>query len=196
LLRFKKILAAAVLMCLMSGAQAASILLVATSNIVDVGVGDLVTFDVWMDFSTNDNGLGSDITLGGGFDIIFNPFALQFQSFTNESIGDPNFGRDPDIFAGLLESWGFGDFAGLTGPALVGTVQFSLLATAPASTFVSTGPTSGIAGPFVSGVDFFTILNVDYSSIEVTPVPLPAAAWLFLTAIGSAFGAKRWKARA
>ena len=178
-------------LCIMAGANAASISLVATSPTAGLLPGDIVSFDVVMDFTTDDNGLGSDITLGGGFDIVFDESFLQFEGLSNAGLGDPAFGRDPDVLPGLLESWGFADFNGLTGPALVGSVQFSVLATGPASSFVSTAPTNGIAGPFVSAVDFISILNVDYNSIEVTRIPVPAAVWFMLSGLVALFGMRR-----
>lgn len=178
-----------------SVASAASILLVPTSPIINVRASDLVTFDVVMDFSGDTNGLGSDITLGGGFDIIFDSSQLQFQSLTNANIGDFA-NRDPDIFDGLLESWSFASFDGLTGPALVGSVDFFVLASGvPGSSIVSTGPTSGVGGPFVSGVDFVTILNVDYNSIRVTSVPEPASALFILIGLGILSRSGRSRAR-
>lgn len=176
---------------LAANANAASIFLVPTSPTQNVGPGDFVTFDVVMDFSTDTNGLGSDITLGGGFDITWDPSILQFEGLVNAGLGDPSFGRDPDILPGLLESWGFAEFNGLTGPALVGSVEFSVLPGPAGSTFVSTGPTSGIAGPFVSGVDFVTILTVDFNSVEVSRVPIPAAAWLFASGVAMLAGLRR-----
>ena len=155
------------------GAHAASITLVATSQIADVDVGDLVTFDVMMDFSTDDNGLGDDVTLGGGFDIAFDSTALEFVSLNDAGLGDPAFSREPDVLPGLLQSWVFAEFNGLSGPALVGSVQFRVLATMGATTNVSTQATGGIGGPFVSGVEFFTLLNVDFNSVELTRTSTP-----------------------
>ena len=178
----------------LSQANAASISLVPTGPTTSILPGDLVQFDVVMDFTTDDNGLGSDITLGGGFDVTFDNSLLSFVSLTNSCIGDVAFCRDPDVLPGRLESWGFADFNGVTGPAQVGSVQF--LVSGLGSSLVSTAATSGIAGPFVSGVDFVTILNVDYNSVAVstrtTPViPLPAAVWFLLSGLGAIFGVRR-----
>ncbi len=166
--KFPQILCGAALMLAFSSGYAASISLIATSNTSDTQPGDIVSLDVVMDFTTNNSGLGSDITLGGGFDIAFDSTALRFVGLSSANLGDPGFGRDPDLLDGLLESWGFADFNGLTGPALVGSVRFEVLSTMGPNTIVATQATAGIAGPFVSGVDFITILDVDYDMVEIT----------------------------
>lgn len=175
-------------LCLLGSAcvaNAASILLTPGSNITDVRAGDLVTFDIVMDFSTDTVGLGIDTTLGGAFNVVFDPNALEFEFLFNAEIGDPLFGRDPDILPGLLESWGFADFDGLTGPSHVGRVVFSVLPAAPASTFVALEMANGLGGPFVSAIDFITIVPVEFNSLEVTVIPVPAAAWFMLSGIGA-----------
>lgn len=189
--RISVVVATLIMLGFAASVHAASVFLVPDSSTVGLVAGDLVSFDIIMDFSTNNNGLGSDATLGGGFDIIFDPTFLAFDSLVNAGLGDPAFGRDPDILPGLLESWGFADFNGLTGPAFVGSVTFEVLAGFAGSTFVSTGPTSGIAGPFVSAVDFITILDVDFNSVEVSAIPIPAAVWFLLSGIAVLFGIRR-----
>jgi cysteine-rich repeat protein len=127
--------------------------------------GDPVTFDVIIDFSAEGG------TLGGGFDVVFDPAALAFVGLTStdpaDTTFDPAFGRDPDFLSGLLQSWAVGNFNGITGPALVGSVQFQVLPTMGAATIVAVTPTMGIAGPWVSATDFVTILNPDYNQVEV-----------------------------
>lgn len=150
-------------------AHAASIVIVPQGSTV-ISPGDTITFDVMLDFTTNDNGLGSDRTLGGGFDIIFDPAALQFDSLVNADFGDPLLSRDPDVLSNRLESWGVADLDGMTGPALLGTVSFSALPAFAGSTQVATAETAGPAGPFVSDVDSVTELQVDFNTIEVTVV--------------------------
>lgn len=176
-----------------TAASAASITLAPTTPTTGLAISDTVSFDVIMDFTTDTNGLGSDITLGGGFDINYDPSRLSFASLSNACPGDVSFCRDPDDLPGLLESWGFADFNGLTGPALVGSVQFDVIGLG--SSLVSTGATSGIAGGFVSGVDFVTLLNVDFNSVEVSTraqvIPLPAAGLLLLAGLGALFGLRR-----
>ncbi len=181
-----KIFGALLLMGVMAGANAASISLVATSPVTDVGAGDTVSFDIVMDFT--------DIpTLGGGFDVVFDSSALQFESFVSAGLGDPAFGREPDIFDGLLESAAFADFNGLSGPALVATVTFTALPTiVGSSAIVSTQGTMGDGGPFVSAIDFVSLIDVDYNSIEVVGVvPLPAAAWFMIGGLATLLGLRR-----
>lgn len=179
--------ATAILTSLAAVAQSASISLVPTSNTIQTSPGDVVSFDVVMDFTTDNNGLGSDITLGGGYDVIWDPAALVFVNLTTPQIGDPCICRPPDVVPGLVESWSFSDFNGLVGPMVVGRINFEVRPGAPASSFVMTGPTNGISGPFVSGVDYVTLLDVDFNAIEVTvlqaPVPLPAAIWVMLSGL-------------
>lgn len=172
-----KISAAIMLISLVSSVNAASVSLVPTSNVNNVLANDIVAFDIIMDFT--------DIpTLGGGFDVAFDSAFLQFESYTSAGLGDPDFGRDPDIMAGLLESAAFGDFNGLSGPALVGSVNFSVLpALGDGLTSIMTQATNGIGGPFVSAIDFVSIIPVTYNRVDITGVPVPAALWLFGSAL-------------
>jgi len=147
---------------LVSSVSAQSIFLTPTGAVDNVNNGDTVSFNIVMDFSGYPNG-----TLGGGFDINFDSSALQFGGFTRLVVGDPAFGRDPDVFDGLLESWALGDFNGLPTSALLGNVWFQVLPTMGASTTVSTSPTSGVAGPWVDGTDFVTLIPVVYNQITV-----------------------------
>jgi len=176
-----KIFGALILMGLLSSANAASISLVPTSAVDGVSAGDIVSFDVVADFS--------DVpTLGGGFDIVFDSSALAFSSLTNNQVGDPAFGRDPDILDGLLESWAFANFNPLSGILAVGSVSFEVLG-GFTSTTVGTSATNGIGGPFVDGNDFISIIPVEYSSVTVTSqIPVPAAVGFLLSGLGALFG--------
>ncbi|MFK7888142.1 MAG: hypothetical protein AB8G16_14880 [Gammaproteobacteria bacterium] len=167
-------------------AHAASISLVPTSATTALSAGDIVDFDVVMDFSTNDSGLGSDITLGGGFDLLWDPAAMTFHGLTLSGIDENDFAPgDPDIFPGLAFNWSFGVFGGISGPALVGTISFEVLAGAPATSMISGRGTDGIGGPFVSALDFVTLLDVNYNAVEITTVPVPAALWFMLGGLGA-----------
>jgi len=169
----------ALLLCAGSS-NATFISLVPTTAVSNVNTGDLLSFDVVMDFSDYPNG-----TLGGGFDIFFDSLALQFVSLVNNMVGDPDFGRDPDIMDGLLESWAVGDFFGIFGVNILGSVVFQVLDTMGASTILGTQATSGVAGPWVDATTFFDIIPVDYGTVEVTradvvvPVPEPRILALF-----------------
>lgn len=173
-------------------ANAALISLVPTSPVDDLNDGDIVSFDVVMDFSDYANG-----TLGGGFDIFFDSSVLQLVSFFRDpSIGDPDFSRDPDVLDGLLESWAVGAFLGLDPVNLLGNVVFEVLSTAGGSTFVGTQATSGVGGPWIDGTTFVDVIPVEYGSVEVTlaATAVPAPGTLALLVVGlAAVGAARTK---
>jgi len=154
---------------------------------VDIGV--TVAFDLIMDFSGTQLIGGteqSEITLGGGFGVNFDASILQFASYDSAGLGDPFFGRDPDVMDGLLESGAFGDFNGLTGPDLVATMSF--IAVAGGDTSIALSATAGDAGPFISAADFTTILDVEFGSADVAVVPVPAAVWFMLSGLGALVG--------
>ena len=184
----KKVLAALTLMSMGAVANAASVSLIPNTATSGLGVGGVLSMDIVIDFSAEGG------TLGGGFDLTFDESAFELVSFTPTVIlGDPAFGRPPDYVpgSGLLESWGVGDFGGLN-TGLVGTVELAVRAGA-SSSFISLGPTSGIAGPWVSAVDFITIIEPDYNQVEYV-VPVPAAVWFMLSGLGALVGFGRRKA--
>lgn len=181
-------------------ANAASIYLVQASNhavasdgAILVSSGDEVTLDVWMDFSGPD-----EITLGGGYDVLFDSNLLAFDNWTQYSwfcFGDPCWIRDPDLLDGLLESANFGSFQGVTGPAVVAQVTFVVIGTGlSGDTTIGTSATNGIAGPFISGIDYVSELDVDFHGITLRAIPIPAAAWLLLSALCLGGGLVRRKA--
>ena len=139
-----------------------------------VFIGDVVAIDVWIDFD--------QWLLGGGFDIQFDPDALAFESLDTQSVGSPDFFRAPTEFPGLLESWAIGDFAGLVGQHFLGTVYFTVLPGMGASTHIVPSDTNGIGGPWIDG---FQDYNLDYHPAELTRMPVPAAGWLMLCALGT-----------
>lgn len=161
-----------------------AVMLEPTTDIAELQTGDLVSFNLLFEPDTP--------ILGGGFDIVFDELALGLAGFTrNPDIGDPLLSRDPDILPGVLESWAIGDFAGLFGTLFLGSVDFRVLETMNALSTVSLRTTQGIAGPFISAVDFVTVVEPDYNSIELsraaddppTPVPEPGTLALFLLAL-------------
>ena len=170
------------IMAALAAAQTAAAVrldLVPTTSITDVAAGDVVAFDIILDFR-------DDPTLGGGFDVTFDESQLSLLSFTEDVIlGDPQFGRPPDYVpgSGLLESWGVGDFNGIEF-GLVGQVRFEVLPGATTSV-VALGPTSGIAGPWQSAIIFICCQNPEYGQATVTAIPLPAALGLFAAALGT-----------
>ncbi len=190
----KKMIGAAALMGLMASANAASISLVYTgandtdgTGAVIAAIGDVVTFDVVMDFSGD-----GERTLGGGFDIAFDTAGLAFESYQVADFGDPFFSRPADLLDGLLESGAFGDFGGLSGPATVASVAFTVVGVGEYD--ISTSGTMGDGGPFISAIDFTTELDVDYFGARVSSVPVPAAVWFMLSGLGALVGFGRRKA--
>lgn len=191
----KKVIGAAALMGMMASANAASLSLVYTGDnmIADDGAimaanGDMLTFELIMDFSGD-----GEITLGGGFDINFDTAGLQFVSYDSAGLGEASFGRDPDVEDGRLFSGGFGAFAGLTGPDLVATITF-MAQGAPGDYNVSPSGTTGIAGPFISAIDFISIIEPDFNGADVRIIPVPAAVWFMLSGLGALVGFGRRKA--
>lgn len=158
--------------------NAGSISLIPTSAITNVATGDVVSFDVVMDFS-------DELTLGGGFDVVFDSQSVQFESFyRNPDLGVPEFGRDPDIFEGLLESWAVADPFILPAVATIGNIVFTVLPGMGQSTAIATQATNGVGGPWISAVDFRgLVLDVNYGSATITQVPLPAAFWFLLCGV-------------
>lgn len=190
--KIKTIVLTALSVAIGVSAQAASVQLVPTSNTVGLQAGDTVSFDIVADFSTNDSGLGSDITLGGGFDVVYDPDAFALVSVQSTGIGDPCIDcNDPDLAPGLLLGWWFSNFNGLTG-GLIGHLEFEVLPTAPASTFLMTRQDPD--NLFVSTIDFVTVLDVEFGAVEVTTVPVPAAVWLLFSAVGVLSGFARRRA--
>lgn len=168
-------------------ANAASISIVYVgTNEVDPGgkvladTGDLLVFDMVMDFTDHP-------TIGGGFDILFDTSALGFVSLIEAQPCMDFACPDQDPTDGRLQT-GFASFTPLTGPALVASVTFQVTGDNVQSTFVALGPTTGIRGPFISGVDFMTIIDVDYNAIEIGAVPVPAAAWFLLSGLLALLG--------
>ncbi len=177
-----KVLGALALLGFGTMANAATVSLTPSGDLL-VLPGDVLTFQIDIDFTAEGG------TLGGGFDLTYDASQLQLVEFQSAGLGDPAFGRDPDVTPGLLESWGVGDFAGIQA-GTVGTVTFEVLAGATTSV-VQLGPTMGIAGPWVSAVDFVTIIEPDYGSATVTAIPVPAAVWFMLSGLGALFGMRR-----
>ncbi len=178
-----KSIGSVLLLCLASTSHAASIDIVPTSPIDGVLPGDIVSFDIVLDFS-------EEPTLGGGLDVTFDEDFLALVSFTDTVIlGDPAFGRAPDYIpgSGRLESWGVGDFNGISG-GLMGQVSFELIAIPYAGTTIALVPYSGFGVSWLSAVDFVTILDPTYGSVTIgAPIPVPAALWFMLSGLGAMF---------
>ena len=147
-----------------------------------VATGDLVTLEIHMDFT------GEPI-FGGGFSLLYDATSLGFVSFfRDESLGDPMFSRDPDVFEGLLADWAAGSFEGLPEVAVMGSVTFVVLATMDANTTLSLRPPGSIGCAWPAYPDASFCYDVDYGSLTLHRVPVPAAGWLLMSALGL-FGA-------
>lgn len=145
--RALNLVASVALLGVACNAGAASLSLVPTTSVTGVEPGDFVTFDIRTDFT-------GDPTLGGGFDIFFDPGALQFVSFTSSGVSGPDFHRDPDILAGVLKEWCDGGFFDFPEIATLGDVTFEVLPTMGAATDIAATDGSGICGPWVSALTF------------------------------------------
>lgn len=102
----------------------------------------------------------TDIPLGGGLDIVFDPEALAYDSHVYGPLGDPLFQRDPDVLPGRLESFTSASFNGLDAPAVMVTVVFRVLREGAHA--VRLEETRGIGGPWIDAVDFASILHPDF----------------------------------
>ncbi len=128
--KLAKLAAVAVFMSAACSAQAVSLSLI--SSTPSVTIGDTIELQVLMDFS-------DDPTLGGGFDIVFDPRLVSYVSesyLTDGALGsDPAFTRDDnplvtdinhraEILPDRLVGAAFGNFGGLSGPAVAGSLFF------------------------------------------------------------------------
>lgn len=155
---------------------------------VTANVGDMITLDVVMDFT-------DDATLGGGTDIFYDASVLSFQSFdfgTTTLALDPGFSRSPDVLTNELEGLAFGNFNGLSGPGVVGTLTFK--AEAVGDIVLSMAVTSEAlkGGEFISATTYGPQL-VTFGTADVSIVPVPAAVWLFGSGLLGLVGLARRK---
>jgi len=165
------------LLCVLSAA--ASAVSISLSPLTSsVPLGNQVSLQLNMDFS-------ADPTLGGGVDITFDNSLLSFASFTfDPTLGDdPSLQRQPDVTPGLLTGLGFGNFNGLSGPSVVGTLIFNTLA--PGIAQLSLADNASPVGPFYSA-HTSNQQTIDYTgaSASISPVPLPGAVWLLMSGAG------------
>lgn len=155
------------------------------------GIGQEVSFDINMDFINT--------TVGGAFDLFYDPNLLAFVSFEFDatfltSVADPDFAIMPDncISDGAalggcsagdaeLNAIGFGSFDGISGSHTIGTVTFQTLGPGVSALLMATtdSPWEG----FISADDA-SDLFVIYSPAKLHVVPLPAGLWLLASGLG------------
>ncbi len=161
--------------------NAATITLSPSTNLLQIN--DTLNVDLVIDFT-------SDATLGGGLDISYDYSAFNFISFDfNTAITlDPTFTRYITT-DGELTAIEFGEFNGIggSGSTLIGT--FSMQGIGYGTSNISMAVQESIvgkAGPFVSAIAFGVQNPVlqDALAIEISAVPIPAAAWLMLSGLG------------
>ncbi len=175
----------------------------ANANVIDfadpaisAGVGQTVTLSISMDFVQT--------TVGGSIDIFYDAGLLSFVSFEfdDDFLGliDPAFSVMPDnclsdgaAIAGCsvgdeeLNGLSFGNFDGITGELTVGTLTFETLDVGIAVVTMANNdaPYEGFIGLDASE------LLVLYGPGTVHIVPVPAAIWLMLSAVGIAGAMRR-----
>lgn len=186
-----------------SVSQAASLSIQPAEDLMGTVVqGNYFQVDIYMDFT-------DDPTIGGGFDILYDPSRV---SYVNGSFliaptldSDSAFTRDDDPAASALNQVevnaaegkvigaAFGDFIGLTGPSLVGSMTFLAENVGLASFGLSATENLSI-GNFIST---FTLEPQDVSfagtSISISPIPVPAAVWLMLSGLAGLAAVMRRK---
>lgn len=150
-------------------AQAATISLTPLTQ--DVNLGNQAVLKLSMDFT-------GDSTIGGGIDIFYDSSVLSFSSFVFDPIftasDDPTFRRAGDDMPGEVNGIAFGNFGGLSGPSLVGTLTFDTLAIG--SAFLSMADNDTPAGGFFSITA--SPQTVIFEGASVNVVPVPGAFWL------------------
>lgn len=169
-------------------AQGASLTVAAAAP--SVTEGEQITFNIAMDFT-------DDPTAGGGFDVLYDQAALQFDSLVfADTLGDePTLRRQPDVLSNELHAISFNTiFGDMAGPSSVATLTFTALSKLGDTTVQLEATDSPITSTFFSAASGLDI-NVNYgsASVEVTAsaVPLPGAVWLMLSALLSLAGFRK-----
>ncbi|MAF83334.1 MAG: VPLPA-CTERM sorting domain-containing protein [Gammaproteobacteria bacterium] len=166
----------------MSTVQAASVSL--TPALSTGNVGGSATLELFMDFT-------GDPTLGGGIDLAlsgpiswggFTPSA--YFSALDEAFSDHGF-----VAADADYEIHFGSFGGLDGNHKLGDITVDLLGIGTGTIAMAI---NNLAGSFLSASTFSTQeVILSGAEIQVNTVPVPAAVWLFGSALGLLGGFRR-----
>ena len=177
------------------GVQAASVNIVfQPSSSGPLVIGDSVDVDVLFNY---DNGGHPGHFLGTGhFNLFFDQAIVSLTGITNSTAPNAfNFGSQDQSTPGMVENVGF-SYNALMGPGLTtgsyhaGTFTFQAIANGVSSLSMVEFPPDGF---YLTNWDALNngalghSLSFSGGSIQVAPVPLPAAAWLLLSGLG-AFG--------
>jgi hypothetical protein len=189
--KLASVLAAAALLGTSYGAEAHVISL--DPIIQKVSLGDTFEVDINMAFS--------EATLGGAFDLFYDPAHVEFVSFSFDdffynNVSDPAFDHAPDNcftdgapFGGCdvgdpeLNAIGFGNFDGISGSYLVGTIVFRAVG-AGASDLTMAVNDAPFEGFFSAETGLPMDVLYNSAKVDINAVPVPAAAWLLTTALG------------
>ena len=148
-----------------------------------VVVGSEFAIDIGMDFD--------EITIGGGFEISFDPLELSFLTFRFDQNFTANFGlltpADGENVLPLEIAFGWLDFSGGGGPTVPTTVgQLTFRAEAPgAMSIVIVSPSASNPGPYYSASDFSTPMVVEFgaATVNVTSLPDPESGLLLVVGL-------------
>lgn len=182
-------------------AQAATIELQPVGS-TSIKVGESVLFEIWADFSD----VGG--TIGGGLDIFYGNATL---AYNNDFVFNAGFGADlsisrtgDDCSVSLVSGCGsadevngispnsFGGFANSL--SLMGTLSFTGLS--EGLTLLTMADNELPAGGWYDNSNYDTAFPIyNNASVEVSAIPVPAAAWLFGSGLIGLIGFARRKAR-
>ena len=134
--------------------------------------GSDFAIDIFMDFD--------EVTIGGGFEVTFDSSELTFLTFRFDQNFTANFGMmspaDGETDQPLEIAFGWLDFSGGGGPTVPTTVgQLTFRAGGPSPlTMVMMTPSGSNPGPYYSPGNSSPLLAVEFGSVAVAVVALPA----------------------